>query len=581
MDDNFIDRLLNAVNIEEVIGEYVRLRPNGDRYVGLCPFHSEKTPSFTVFTATQSFYCFGCGKGGSVINFLQEKENLDRFDVIKLLAERTGMEIPQTGDTESYRKTRDAVIQMNTDMARHFYENLMGDKGSAGREYFRSRRLKASTVKHFGLGYALDEWDDGVKYLRSLGYKPDDIVSAGLAVKGKNGGIYDRFRNRVMYPIIDIRGRIIAFGGRVLDDSKPKYLNSPDTAAFKKSSVLFALNFAKNNNNGRLILCEGYMDVISLHQAGFTQAVATNGTAITPDHARIMARYAKEVVIAYDSDSAGQTATNKAIKLLSETGITVKVLALDSGKDPDEYIKTHGAEKFARLLDGSGSHISFRLNKARSKYDLNLPEDKTEYLKEAINILADINSPVEAEVYITRAANETSIQSDTIKREIEHIRKRRRDYQQKNQLKTENEKLIRDRLNPNKANNLKAAKAEETLIAILLKHPDYLEKLNPKITSENIVTPFNKGIFSVLERYIEDEKTVSIASLSQSLTSEETSKLTEYSVNIVSGVNELKQACDCASVLMESSLSKSDIAAKSADEIRDYINNMSKKRKEE
>ncbi len=579
MDESFIDRLLSAISIEDVIGEYVILRPNGDRFVGLCPFHSEKTASFTVFTATQSFYCFGCGKGGSVINFIQQKENLDRFDAIKLLADRAGLEIPQSGDTESYRRTRDSVIEMNTALARHFYDNLMGEKGAAAREYFRNRRLKASTVKHFGLGYAPDEWDDGVNYLRSLGYRPDDMVSAGLAVKGKNGGVYDRFRNRVMYPIIDIRGRIIAFGGRVMDDSKPKYLNSPDTAAFKKSSVLFALNFAKNNNNGRLILCEGYMDVISLHQAGFTQAVATNGTAITQEHARLISRYAKEVVIAYDSDGAGQNATNKAIKLLNETGINVRVLSLDSGKDPDEYIKTHGAEKFARLLDESGSQISFLLHKARAKYDITLPEDKTEYLKEAVKILADIQSPVEAEVYITRLARETEISDIVIKNEIEATKRKRRKIEEKTQLKTENEKLLRDRLNPMKASNLKAARAEETLIAILLKHPDYYEKLTPKITANDFITPFNKGIFSVLEDYIKENRSISLSTLSQRLTNEETSKLTEYTVNVVLANNGLKQASDCAEALRASG--KTDITEKSAAEIQSYISSMNKKKREE
>ena len=579
MDESFIDRLLSAISIEDVIGEYVALRPNGDRFVGLCPFHSEKTASFTVFTATQSFYCFGCGKGGSVINFIQQKENLDRFDAIKLLADRAGLEIPQSGDTESYRRTRDAVIEMNTALARHFYDNLMGEKGSAAREYLRTRRLKASTVKHFGLGFAPDEWDDGVKYLRSLGYRPDDMVSAGLALKGKNGGVYDRFRNRVMYPIIDIRGRIIAFGGRVMDDSKPKYLNSPDTAAFKKSSVLFALNFAKNNNNGRLILCEGYMDVISLHQAGFTQAVATNGTAITTDHARLIARYAKEVVIAYDSDGAGQNATNKAIKLLNETGINVRVLSLDSGKDPDEYIKTHGAEKFAALLDGSGSHISFMLNKARAKYDITLSEDKAEYLKDAVKILAEIQSPVEAEVYITRIARETEIADSVIRNEIAQTKKRKIKVLEKTQLKTENEKILRDRLNPMKASNLKAARAEETLIAILLNHPDYYEKLSPGVSADDFVTPFNKGIFSVLEEYIKENKSISLSTLSQRLTNEETSKLTEYTVNVVMANNGLKQANDCAAALKGSG--KNDLSEMSAAEIQRYIDSMNKKKREE
>ena len=571
MDDSFIERLLAKTYIEDIVGEYVILRSNSGRFVGLCPFHSEKTASFTVFPDTQSFYCFGCGKGGSAITFLQLKENVDRIDAIRILADKAGMEMPAFGGNEEYRRLRDLTIQMNTDIARHYYENLMGENGAKGREYFRNRSLKASTVKRFGLGYALDAWDDGIKFLLSRGYKKEDMVAAGLAVMNDKGHVYDRFRNRVMFPVIDTRGKIIAFGGRVLDDSKPKYLNSPDTPAFKKSSVLFALNYAKNNNNGRLILCEGYMDVISLHQAGFTQAVATNGTAITSEHARLISRYAKEVVIAYDSDSAGQNATNKAIKLLNETGISVRVLSLDDGKDPDEYIKTHGAEKFSRLLDGSGSHISFALNKVRAKYDINLPEDKSAFLQDAAKILSEIYSPVEQEVYISRVCREADIPDGVLKAEISQVIKRRKNAQKKNELKNAHAKVIRDKLNPEKEGNLKAAMAEEGLLAILLKHPDYYTRLEPQITSADFVTDFNKEMFSVLEEYIKEQKPVNLGVLSDKLSPEQISKLTEYSVNTVSGSNEMKQACDYAGAIKNASSQKPDLSSFSPEQIQQYI----------
>ncbi len=569
MDDSFIERLLSKTYIEDIIGEYVALRPNSGRFVGLCPFHSEKTASFTVYPDTQSFFCFGCSKGGSAITFLQLKENVDRFDAIRILADKAGMEIPQDNNGEKYRKTRELTIKMNTDLARHFYDNLMGEHGSKAREYFRNRGLKASTVKRFGLGFALDAWDDGIQFLLSKGYSKTDILDAGLASTGKTGGLYDKFRNRVMFPIIDTRGNIIAFGGRVLDDSKPKYLNSPDTPAFKKSSVLFALNFAKNKNDGRLILCEGYMDVISLHQAGFTQAVATNGTAITPEHARLISRYAKEVVIAYDSDDAGQTATEKAVKLLNETGISVRVLSLDSGKDPDEYIKTFGPEKFASLLDGSGSHITFELNKARSKYDINLPEDKAEYLKEAVRILSKITNSVEQEVYIGRVVRETEIPDTSLRAAIEQVIKQRRTYRQKNELKNAHTKVIRDKLNPDKEANLKAAMAEEGLLAVLLKHPDYYYKLAPQITSGDFITDFNKDIFSVMEEYIKEQKNINLGILSERLSPDKISKLMQYSVNTVPGANELKQASDYAKVILNSS--KPDMQSLSPEEIQKYI----------
>ncbi len=581
MDESFVERLLSKTYIEDIIGEYVVLRANGGRFVGLCPFHSEKTASFTVFTDTQSFYCFGCGKGGSAITFLQLKENVDRIDAIRILADKAGMEMPQDNNGEKYRKTRELTIRMNTELARHFYENLMGEQGAKAREYFRNRGLKASTVKKFGLGYALDSWDDGIRFLLSRGYSKSDILEAGLGSVNKTGGLYDKFRNRVMFPIIDTRGKIIAFGGRVLDDSKPKYLNSPDTPAFKKSSVLFALNFAKNNNNGRLILCEGYMDVISLHQAGFSQAVATNGTAITSEHARLISRYAKEVVIAYDSDSAGQTATNKAIKLLNETGITVRVLSLDDGKDPDEYIKAHGADKFSRLLDGSSSHISFAISKVRAKYDINLPEDKSAFLQEVAVILANISSPVEQEVYITKVCREVDIIDSVLKAEINQVVRRRKNAQKKNELKNAHAKVVRDRLNPDKENNLKAAMAEEGLLAILLKHPDYYCRLQPPLSAQDIVTEFNREIFSVMEEFIKEQKPVNLGVLSERLSPEQISKLTEYSVNTVSGSNEMKQACDYAEAILASSKNKPDIASSSPEQILEYIRDKGKNKRKE
>lgn len=310
--DMFLDQLKSRLRIEDVVSEYVSLRKSsGSRFVGLCPFHSEKTPSFTVFTDDQHFYCFGCGKGGDLITFIRQIESLDYMDALRLLADKAGLDMPQERGDGEYRKRRETVLKINREAARHFHSNLTGGPGEPARAYFSKRRLSQSTITRFGLGYAPDSWDDCLKHLQGLGYTGQQIEAAGLALRGKSGGYYDRFRNRVMFPIIDTRGNVIGFGGRVLTDEQPKYLNSPDTVAFKKSNNLFALNFAKNTGSGRLILCEGYMDVISLHQAGFPEAVATLGTAITDDQSRIMARYAKEVIIAYDSDGAGRAAADQ------------------------------------------------------------------------------------------------------------------------------------------------------------------------------------------------------------------------------------------------------------------------------
>lgn len=552
--DMFLDQLKSRLRIEDVVSEYVSLRKSsGSRFVGLCPFHSEKTPSFTVFTDDQHFYCFGCGKGGDLITFIRQIESLDYMDALRLLADKAGLDMPQERGDGEYRKRRETVLKINREAARHFHSNLTGGPGEPARAYFAKRRLSQSTITRFGLGYAPDSWDDCLKHLQGLGYTGQQIEAAGLALRGKSGGYYDRFRNRVMFPIIDTRGNVIGFGGRVLTDEQPKYLNSPDTVAFKKSNNLFALNFAKNTGSGRLILCEGYMDVISLHQAGFPEAVATLGTAITDDQSRIMARYAKEVIIAYDSDGAGRAAADKAIRLLTQTGVTVRVLSMPDSKDPDEYINKHGPDRFRRLLDGSGSHTTYRLDKARAKYDLEIVEDKAAYLKEAVQILASLPSPMEREIYVLRLAQQTDVAADVIKAEIQSIMEQRRKQYKKQEFRTERDKSAgaKDRLNPAKRQHLKAAKAEEGLLAILMKHPDYYRKLNPAIGPEDFVTDFNRNIFRVMAEWIENGKDPDVAGMSKLLTVEEVSRLTEYMINNVPGKDELRRACDYAAAIAD------------------------------
>lgn len=534
--ENFLEELRYRNSIEDTVSRYVALKKNGGHLVGLCPFHTEKTPSFTVFSDSQSFYCFGCGAGGDVITFVRRMENLDYIDAVRLLAQQSGLNMPDDSkENEETHRLRDIILKMNKDAAKFFHDKLKSEEGKEGLAYLNKRQLKQQTIVRFGLGFAPDGWDYLLVYLTSLGYRREDIKSAGLAISKEGGGYYDRFRNRVMFPIIDVRGNVIGFGGRVLDDSLPKYLNSPDSIVFKKSLNLFALNFAKNKNNERIILAEGYMDVISLHQAGFTNAVASLGTSLTAEQARIISRYAKEVVIAYDSDGAGQKAAKRAIDLLTPTGLNVKVLTITGGKDPDEYIKTYGADKFKALMEGSGSHIEYLINKAKSGYDLNIMEDKVSFLKEAAGILAKLPSTVEREVYIDRISQEAEIDKDALKSEIKSIYNKRFKADNSKEFKDMMAQLtgVRDTLNPDKHRHLKAARAEEGLIAILMKHPDYFKKVAERITAQDFVTEFNRKLFEIISLRLAEQKGIELTALGSVLSPDEMGKLVGYSAKAV------------------------------------------------
>ena len=351
--ERFLDELIARTDIVDLVSESVRLTKKGNSWWGCCPFHSEKTPSFHVVPDRQIYKCFGCGKGGGAINYVMELENLPFQDAVAVLARRAGMEVPSFGASPGARERREKILEMNRQAARAFHRRLYGSEGAEGLAYLRRRGLSQTTLTSFGLGFAPSQWDALIRELTGQGYDKRDLLDAGLAVNNKDGRIYDRFRNRVMFPIIDVRGNVIGFGGRVMDDSTPKYLNSPDTPVYNKSRNVFALNTAKNSKGGQVILTEGYMDTISLHQAGFTSAVASLGTALTEEHGQLLARYFKEAVIAYDGDGAGVAAAQRAIPLLEKAGLKVKVLRMQGAKDPDEFIKAYGREAFARLLEQS------------------------------------------------------------------------------------------------------------------------------------------------------------------------------------------------------------------------------------
>ena len=367
----YIQEVVRRNDIEEVIGQYVQLRRRGRTATGLCPFHNEKTPSFVVYPDTQSFYCFGCGAAGDVINFVRKYNNLGYVEAVKQLAGRAGMPLPEEDDRES--RARQRLLEINRCAARYFYENLNAKTPEAAmaRRYWKEKRgLSDAAIRRFGLGYAPEDFGGLLHYLKRRGFSEEELETSGLVKRSAKGNLYDIFRHRVMVPIIDVRGAIIAFGGRVLDDSKPKYINSPETMVYHKSRTLFALNIAKKSKNRRYILCEGYMDVISMHEAGFDTAVCACGTALTPEQAKLLSEYADEVVLSYDSDEAGQKATERSLGILGSTTLKVSVLSYQGAKDPDEFIKKYGRERFEMLLNGTANPTEVQLKKSKAKYDL-------------------------------------------------------------------------------------------------------------------------------------------------------------------------------------------------------------------
>ena len=551
--DEFLYNLRNANPIETVMGGYVNLIRRGRNYVCSCPFHSEKTPSCTIFTDTQSFYCFGCGAGGDVITFTMKIENLDFSEAVKLLAQRSGMEVPEYGQKDSgYAKRKTRIYEMNRLAANYFYTNLFKGPDKTGLQYFASRKLTPQTIKKYGLGYASDSWNDLTDHLRSKGYTDDEIVDAWLA-GSKNGRTFDMFRKRVMFPIIDLRGNIIGFGGRVLDDSQPKYLNTGKTPVFDKGSNLFSMNFAKNSNAKRLILCEGYMDVIAVNQAGFDNVVATLGTAITPDQARLISHYAEEVIVAYDSDGAGQKATQKAINHFADVGLRTKIIHMEGAKDPDEFIKKFGRDRFRMLLDGSNDANDFMLDKCEEGLDLTTDIGRVELLKRTSKVLAGIESPLEREVYISRTSKKCDIPVQVLKTHIDAMLKKNSSSAKKNEWRNIKAKTsyIRDDINPDAVSNKKQARAEETIISYLLMRPQEYEDVEKLAPAECFVTAFNKKVYKALLERMKNSDKFSISLLSDEFSTEEMGRISGIAAKKREVAVTLDVVADCAKVLKE------------------------------
>ena len=520
---SFIEQLVNRVEIEDIVSSYVQLKRAGRNPKGLCPFHSEKSPSFVLYPDTQSLYCFGFGAGWDQINFIMRIENLDYPEAVRFLARRAGMEVPEDGNDEA-AELKARILQINRESALFFHKCLKSPAGREGYRYLHETRgLSDSIITAYGLGYAPDSWNSLTDHLRGKGFSEKELLAAAVAARGRNGRLYDQFRNRVMFPIIDLRGSVIAFGGRVLDDSKPKYLNSPDTPVFKKSRNLFSLNFAKKAVKDRLILAEGYMDVISIYAAGFPYVVATLGTALTEEQARLMSKYAREVVLAYDSDGPGQAATRRAENLLSDAGIEAKVLHMEGAKDPDEYLKKFGATRFQILLDGAADVISHELGNARAAVDLQTPEGRIGYLKKAVGILSEIHSPLEREVYAAQVARETGVQPEMVVSQTEALmKKKHRQQENKEWREIESGKgRFWDKINPQKAQNRREAAAEEGIISFLLKHPDCYGEMLAKLSTGDFVTEYNRKVIEAMLALHGEGAEVTLTSLGERLSPEE------------------------------------------------------------
>ena len=560
LSDSFLQELKMKTDIEDVISTYVTLKRRGATLVGLCPFHNEKTPSFTVYPATQSFYCFGCGAGGDAITFLKKIENLDYLDAVKTLAQRAGLQMPQEGFDDSLSKRRRRILEMNREAARFYHSVLLSPEGKVGYDYYIGRALSAATINHFGLGFAPNQWDALLKYMRAKGYQPAELVEAGLARKGQKG-YYDNFRNRVMTPIIDVRGNVIAFGGRVLDDSKPKYINTGDTLVYKKTNELFALNFAKDSKEDALILCEGYMDVIAMHQAGFTNAVAGCGTALTTEQVRLISRYAKEVILTYDADEAGQKALQKAMALFDQTDVKVRIPALVGGKDPDEIIRTYGRDKFKGMLEGASNETEFRLLALRRQYNLATTQGKIDFIGGALQILATL-PPVERDLYVSRLSEELGVERQNMKVQLQDLvarqgnRREKREFNrivQENMRKTARETMATDA-------SLRKLRAEDRLISLLLRYPD-CSRLCKDFDPQWLTPGFAQRVFTLILQRLENGDGTELMDLRDRLTDDEMGRLSGIIARGGESADAKQEFSDCLQTIRAEQQKKQESAA--------------------
>ena len=524
--DDFLEQLRAACPMETIAGNYVNLIRRGRHYVCNCPFHSEKSPSCTIFPDTQSFYCFGCGAGGDVITWVRRMENLEFTDAVKQLAEKSGLQVPNDREADRRAQLRTRIFAINRETANFYFRNLIAGNDKRGLQYFVSRQLKPETIKKYGLGYAPDSWNTLTDHLLKKGFTEEELLAANVAHRSGKGNLYDAFRGRVMFPIVDTRGAVIGFGGRVLDDSQPKYLNTAKTPVFDKGRNLFSLNFAKDSSSTHMILAEGYMDVIAINQAGFSNVVATLGTAITPEQARKLTQYAKEMIIAYDSDGPGQQATQKAINLFSEVGMPSRILHMTGAKDPDEFIKKYGSERFRLLLEQAGDAINFRLDRCENGLDTNTESGKVQLLKRVVSVLAEIQNPLEREVYLSRTANKWEISAEVLHQQVDRTIRSKRRLEATKEWKDIIEHTVRpEPQQPQSGNHLRERKAEERILFYILSKPEESAWIVDEIKPEQFSSALFQQVLNAFQESVRQQTSFSLSSMGDVLSEGEMGKL--------------------------------------------------------
>ena len=532
-----VEEVLSRTDLGALIGSYVSLKRTGSNQTGSCPFHSERTPSFTVFSASNSFYCFGCGAGGDAITFVRKIENLEYEDAVEFLARRAGITIQRAPEMfAGKRYDRARLYEMNKDAARFFHASLYQNTPNAQNAlaYLTEKRgLSKSVITHFGLGYSPAEYDAFSQYMKGKGYSEDELIAGFLCGRSERGRLYSSFRNRVMFPIIDLSGNIIAFGGRVMDDSLPKYKNSSDTPVFKKSKNLFALNFARTACAEQLILCEGYMDVIALHAAGFTNAVATLGTALTEDQARMMTRYTKKIIISYDMDDAGRKAADRAVKMFGDVGLDVKLLKLSGAKDPDEYIKKFGADKFRALLEESRTKFEYYFETILAKHDINIPQEKIKAINAMCELISGFYSSAERDVYIAEVAKRTDVTQESLRQDIARmIAKKKHAYKQQETQKIHQAAAgFADKVNIDFVKDPAAARAEEAVLGLLLLQIEHRKQAFSEqiaLTAQDFYTEFGKKVFAYIQAHAEEADVSEF--LNASFTPDEVGRITKMKI---------------------------------------------------
>lgn len=526
-DQSFLDELTARSDIVDVVSRYVPLKRSGANYFGLCPFHNEKSPSFSVAPDKQIFHCFGCGAGGGVISFVMRAEGLEFPDAVAFLSRQCGLPMPEdTRDPQAGRR-RERLLNLMRDAARFYYAELWKPENARVQQYFAKRGLHRRVMNNFGLGYAPDSFFATMDAMTAKGYTKEELLDCGLVARSEKGNLYDKFRARVMFPIIDQRGNVIAFGGRVLDDSKPKYLNSPETTIFHKGRNLFALNIARKTKSDYLILAEGYMDVIALHQAGFDSAVASLGTSLTDEQARLIARHTKNIVISYDADGAGQTAAQRAIDILKKADLSVKVLKIPGAKDPDDFIREKGPDAFRRLIERSENHNAYRLESLAARFDLEEDEQRVEFVREAARMLAAIDGAVEREVYAGRAAQMAGVSTDAMQVEVKRALDRRQ--KQQKTARTRARRAVHANAQPRERAlqypDIVSARAEEGILALVFSEHTLLGYLADKITPQDFTAPVLARLFEQAQALYDAGRPVTVAALEGNLAANELSLL--------------------------------------------------------